>query len=556
MASSLRPRHVARYAALGALLVKHRGDLRAQPNHDGLIPDDDAAASPEDAAALVDALESMGPTFVKLGQLLSTRADLLPPVYLEALSRLQDDVAPFGFAEVEQIVEAEIGARLSKAFQSFDHQPMASASLGQVHRAVMRDGRPVAVKVQRPGIRAQVVEDMDVIEELAGFVDEHTRVGDRLRFRSMASEFRRSLVAELDYRREAENLRVLARDLAGYDRIVVPLPIDDYTTTVVLTMDLIDGRNVASLGPLAQMELDGRSLAEQLFRAYLDQILVHGFVHADPHPGNVLLTTDGRLALIDLGMVVRVAPELQDRLIRLLAAVSEGQAAVAADVLVTMGDRGPDFDLDEYQRQIATLVAGNQSTTVGQLQAGVVVGELARAAASAGLRPPVEMTMVGKALLNLDEVARILDPSFDPNEAIRQHTADIVRNKLLASASPANVLHAVMDAKEFAERLPGRVNKVMDALAEGELTLNVQGVDEAELMRGIQKLANRVTTGLVVAALIIGAAMVMRIETDAQLFGYPTLAIVLFLVATLAGLWLVVTSLLSDLPQHRRRKRR
>ena len=346
----------------------------------------------------------------------------------------------------------------------------------------------------------------------------------------------------------------MAANLAGYDRIVVPLPIDDYTTSCVLTMDYVEGRNVSSIGPLGQMELDGRPLAEQLFRAYLDQILVHGFVHADPHPGNVLVTSDQRLALIDLGMVVHVRHDLQDSLIRLLASVSEGRADEVSEVLIQMGDEAPDFDADAYRRQIAVLVEGNQSVTVGQLDAGVVVGELARAAAASGLRPPVEMTMIGKALLNLDQVARILDPTFDPNAAIREHTAGILRQRLLASASPASILHAAMDAKEFAERLPGRVNKVMDALAEGQLTLNVQGIDEAELMRGIQKLANRVTTGIVVAALIIGAAMVMRIDTEAELFGYPTLAIVLFLVATVAGLWLAVTSIMNDLPQRRRRR--
>jgi predicted unusual protein kinase regulating ubiquinone biosynthesis (AarF/ABC1/UbiB family) len=543
----LDPRHLGRYAGIGGLLLKHRGDLLGR--------DDPETATPEDANALVDDLESMGPTFVKLGQLLSTRADLLPPVYLDALARLQDDVEPFGFAEVEAIVEAEVGARLSKAFASFDHEPMACASLGQVHRAAMRDGRPVAVKVQRPGVRSQVVKDMEAIEELAAFVDAHTRTGDQLRFASMVGEFRRSLMAELDYRKEAENLRTLASLLADHDRIVVPLPIDDYTTSTVLTMELIEGRNVATLGPLAQMEIDGGPLADQLFRAYLDQILVHGFVHADPHPGNVLLTDSGDLALIDLGMVVRVSPALQDQLVRLLAAVSEGQAVEAADLLVEMGERTPQFDLARYRDEVGRLVVENQTVTVGQLQAGVVVGELARAAAAAGLRPPSEMTMIGKALLNLDQVACILDPDFDPNAAIRSHTAEIVRQKLLASATPGNILHAAMDAKEFAERLPGRVNKVMDALAEGELTLNVQGIDEAELMRGIQKLANRVTTGIVVAALIIGAAMVMRIETDAELFGYPTLAVVLFVVASVAGLWLVVTSLLNDLPPRRRKRR-
>jgi predicted unusual protein kinase regulating ubiquinone biosynthesis (AarF/ABC1/UbiB family) len=372
----------------------------------------------------------------------------------------------------------------------------------------------------------------------------------------MVEEFRAAITAELDYLQEADNLRTMGEVLSQYDQIVVPQPVDDYTTSLVLTMDYVEGRNVSSLGPLAQLDFDGSALAEELFRAYLDQILVHGFVHADPHPGNVLVTADGNLALVDLGMVVRVSPTLQDDLLRLLAAVSEGQAAQAGDVLIGMGERTDTFDADLYQQQVTRLILDNQAVTVGQLEAGVVVGELARAAAASGLRPPPEMTMIGKALLNLDEVARILDPKFDPNAAIRAHTSEIVSRKLLASASPANVLHAAMDAKEFAQHLPGRVNKVMDALAEGQLTLNVQGIDEAELMRGIQKLANRVTTGLIVAAMIIGAAMLMRIQTDVELFGYPALAILFFLGASVIGLWLVVTSLVNDLPQRRGRRRR
>jgi predicted unusual protein kinase regulating ubiquinone biosynthesis (AarF/ABC1/UbiB family) len=430
---------------------------------------------------------------------------------------------------------------------------MASASLGQVHRAVLRDGRAVAVKVQRPGIGAQVRDDMEVIEELAAFVDEHTRTGDRLRFAAMAAEFRRSILTELDYRKEAENLRRLAADLRDHQRIVVPLPIDDYTTSAVLTMQLIQGRNLGSIGPLGRMELDGAELARALFRCYLDQILVHGFVHADPHPGNVLLTDDGDLALIDLGMVVRVAPGLQDQLVRLLASLSEGQASEVAALLVEMGEQGPSFDREGYDRDIKLLLERNQALTVGQLETGRVVGELVRAAATNGLRPPVEMTMVGKALLNLDQVARILDPDFDPNAALRDQTAEILRSKLLASASPASVLHAAMDAKEFAERFPGRINKVMDALAEGQLTLNIAGIDEVELMRGVQKLANRVTPGLVVAAHIVGGAMVMRVEGGPELFGYSAVAVVLFAVAAVIGIWLLVTSVLNDLPQRRRR---
>jgi predicted unusual protein kinase regulating ubiquinone biosynthesis (AarF/ABC1/UbiB family) len=552
MATSLKAQHLGRYKDIAMLLVKHG---RADGIRD-FDPDDPTRGevSEDDARKLVEDLEAMGPTFVKLGQLLSTRADVLPPVYLEALARLQDDVEPVGFDVIEQVVTSEVGARISKAFTSFESTPLASASLGQVHRAVLRDGRPVAVKVQRPGVREQVIDDMEVIEELAAWVDEHTALGRSFAFGAMVEEFRRSIMAELDYRLEADNLRQLGAHLAGYDRIDVPQPIDDYSSALVLTMELVDGRNVGSLGPLAQQEIDGSALASQLFDAYLDQILIHGFFHADPHPGNVLLTTEGRLALIDLGMVARIGPDLQDELVRLLLALSEGHGREVAHVMAGLGEKRREWDEARFERDIVYLVDQQQALTIGQVQAGRVVGELSRIAGECGLRPPPELTMLGKTLLNLDEVAKKLDDDFDPNAAIERHVGEIMRRKMLQSASPANLLSAAMDAKEFAEKLPGRVNKVMDALAEGQMTLNIQGIDEKELMRGIQKLANRVTAGLVIAALIVGAAMLTRIETESELLGYPTLAIVCFLVAGLAGVWLVASSLLHDLPQRRARR--
>ncbi len=498
----------------------------------------------------------MGPTFVKLGQLLSTRADVLPPAYLKALSRLQDNVVPLPFDDVELVVTTELGVRLSRAFLEFGARPVAAASLGQVHRAVLRDGRVVAVKVQRPDIRDRIVDDMEVIDELASFVDEHTQLGRRYGFAAMVEEFRRSLMAELDYRLEATNLSAIHRNLAHYPRIVVPEPVVDYSTARVLTMDWVSGRNLSALGPLGRLELDGRDLARDLFLAYLDQILVDGFFHADPHPGNVLLTDDGRLALVDMGMVARVAPDMQDALIKLLLATSGGRGADAADVMVRLGDPLAGFDPAAFRHRIDNLVSQNLTASVGDVQAGDLVGQILQAAGESGLRIPSELTMMGKALLNLDEVARILDPSFEPNRTIEEHAGELMHKKMLQSASPTHFLSAALDAKEFAERFPGRVNKVMDALAEGQLTLNVQGIDEKELMRGIQKLANRLTTGLVVAALVIGAALIMRVNARPKLFGYPAVAIVLFGLAAAAAAWLLISIAVSDLPQHRRRRAR
>jgi ubiquinone biosynthesis protein len=546
---TVSPTHLGRYKDIAALLVKHRHLLRAT-DADAAPPDDEATGS--DADELARGLEELGPTFIKLGQLLSTRADLLPPAYLRALARLQDRVEPFGFAEVERIVGEQLGVRMADGFRTFDHRPLASASLGQVHRAELRDGRPVAVKVQRPGIRDQIVQDMDAIEEIATLADRHSETGRRLGFADMVAEFRTSLMAELDYRQEAANLRALGEDLADHPRIHVPQPVPDYCTDVVLTMDFVEGRSIGAIGPLGLMDVDGPALALALFRAYLDQILVHGLFHADPHPGNVMVTADGDLALLDLGMVARVEPQMQDRLVTLLLALGEGRGREAADVAIAIGRPLDGFDAERFRTSASELVGRSAGADLGELQAGAMIAELTQMAGSCGLRLPAALTMLGKALLNLDEVARKLDPTFSPNDAIRQEGAEVMRKKLVQSASPGNILAAAMDAKEFAERLPGRVNQVMDALAEGQLTLNVQGIDERDIMRSVQKLANRVAGAVIVAALIIGAALIMRIETDAELFGYPAMAIVLFLIAAAFAIGMLISILLSDLPQRRR----
>ncbi|MEJ7765227.1 MAG: AarF/UbiB family protein, partial [Acidimicrobiales bacterium] len=237
MALSLRAQHLGRYRDLARLLVKYgRSDLVRQAGMDDLAePDGSEPGIPPKAEELAKDLENLGPTYIKLGQLLSTRADLIPPAYAKALSRLQDSVDPFSSEEVERIVSSELGFRISKGFATFDLEPLASASLGQVHRATMRDGREVVVKVQRPGIRERIAADMETLTELAQFADDHLESGRRYGFADLLGQFRRALSGELDYRREAANLTALGRILRPYDRLVVPEPIGDYTTSTVLT---------------------------------------------------------------------------------------------------------------------------------------------------------------------------------------------------------------------------------------------------------------------------------------------------------------------------------
>ena len=496
---------------------------------------------------LAEDLEAMGPTIIKLGQFLSTRTDDLPASYVEGLSRLQDHVEPIPFGEVEQIVTEDLGVRISKAFDSFENEPVAAASLGQVHRAVVRGGGMVAVKVQRPNIRERIRADLESLETIAGLLDRNTEVGKRTSFRSMLDEFRRSLMRELDYRQEARNLTALGTNLARFSGIVVPSPVPDYVTQRVLTMEFVHGRKVTALGPLARMELDGAPLAEELCEAYLHQILVDGFFHADPHPGNIFLTDDGRLAFLDLGMVAHIGPSMQETLLQLVMAISEGRGEHVADLMLQMGTPVAEVDHEAITREIVQLVLQVQGLPLRDIALGRLLFNASRIASDGGYRMPRELTMLSKTLLNVDEVARRLDPEFDPNAAIRRNASKITRDRMLKSFSPGRMFDSLLEFKSLFEKLPRRLNQLADAIADNRVRIRVDAINEPLLMEGLQKIANRITVGLVISATIVGAALLMRIDTEFRNLGYPGLAILFFLGAGAAALWLVVNIALHDL---------
>jgi ubiquinone biosynthesis protein len=548
MALLLKPDRLKRYKDVAMLLIKYgRSDLISKAGlEDSVLPEELESATAASADELAADLERLGPTFIKLGQLLSTRGDLLPEAYLEALSRLQDRIEPFKFEEIERIVTSELGVRISKAFSDFDPMPIAAASLAQVHRATMRDGRSVVVKVQRPNIRELIVDDLEALGEIAEFLDAHTELGKRYEFANMLTDLRKSLLRELDFTVESQNLIAIAENLDEFDDIVIPDPIEDFTTTRVLTMDYIPGKKITELSPLRLLEIDTLGLANEFFRAYLKQMLVDGLFHADPHPGNVFLTPDDQIGLLDLGMVGRVTRTFQDNLLRLLLAISEGRGDDAAEAAIKMGEPKEGFDRTAFTRRVADLVADNADAVLSRLNAGKVTLEITRISADCWFRLPSEFTMIAKTLLNLDKVVYTLDPSFDPNVIIRERATEILERNIIRSISPSNLLAGAVDIKEFAEKLPSRVNRILDAIGNNDIRFKVDAIDEKVVLDGLQKVANRITLGLVVAALIVGAAMLMRVETSFRIFGYPGIAMILFMLAALAGLGLALTILFYD----------
>ena len=555
MGISLKSEHLKRYKDIAWLFMKYgRSDLVKQSGLEEALDEESAvateAAAPE-AEELATDLEKMGATFIKLAQLLSTRADLLPMPYLEALTRLQDDVEPISYDAVEQTIQTELGVRISKAFPEFDPVPIAAASLGQVHRATTHEGRAVVVKVQRPGVREQIVGDLEALADVAKFLDSHTETGRRYEFQPMLAELRKSLLRELDYRQEARNLVTFGDNLKEFASLVVPRPVDDYTTSRVLTMDYIQGRKITALTPLARLELEGAELAEQFFHAYLKQMLIDGFFHADPHPGNVFLTEDNRIALIDLGMIGRITPRMQENLLQLLLAISEGRGDEVADLTIKMGEPKEEFDEPGFTRLISDLVVQHQDASLTEIDAGRVAIEITRIAGERGFRLPVEFALIAKTLLNLDQVVHTLDPTFDPNASIRRHATEIMQQRLMQSLSPGNLFTTALEMKGLLEKLPGRINNLLEAIANNQLQIKIDAIDEARLMEGLQKIANRITLGLVLAALIIGAAMLMDIPTSFTLFGYPGLAIIFFLLAAGGALVLAFNILFYDEKGHK-----
>lgn len=544
-----QPHGLARSAQILHFLLKYRSagvfsglDLDAAvAQADQPLP---AEGKPEE---FVRDLEALGPTFIKIGQALSTRPDMVPPPYLAALERMQDQVAAADPDALLAVVEHELGVRPSKLFAEFDRKPLGSASLSQVHRAVLRDGREVAVKIQRPEIAQAIRSDLDLLSTLAASADRATRIGKRLRFADWVHEFRKTMLDEIDFRLEATNLERFAEHLQPYTALFVPRPVWDLTRRRVLTMDLVKGTKITALDGVRRTEQSLRLPASDLLRGYLDQTFVYGEIHADPHPGNLLVTDDGRLAIFDLGMVAHVPPKQRGRLLKLLFSAIDGRGEEVADEVIALGVRLEDFDEDRFVREVGQLVARYAAHSETELfSEGRLVLQLSLLGAACGLRTPPELNLLGKTLLNLESACALLDPEMKIRETVEQHLERMMRARIRRSLSPAHLAGEAMELQGLLQEAPRKVSTLLSLLAENRLQMRVTGLEESHLMENLQKIANRIATGVIVAALILASAYLMRADIGPRLFGYPAVALVLFVIASLLGLVIVLTALRKD----------
>ncbi len=550
----LKTKHFGAYRDLLMLFTRYgRKDFKlALQAEDLLVPQDETALEPDvqqRAQAFAHALQKMGPTYVKFGQLISTRPDIVPQEYINALESLQDSVTPFSFAEVEQTVESELGVRISKAFESFEATPLAAASLGQVHRAVLRDGREVVVKVQRPNVREQVRTDLEVFSEIATVLENHSDVGSKMNLVGAIEQARLTLLSELNYLQEARNTDSIRANLAEFPLIYVPEVVHDFSTSRVLTTELVKGRKVSKLTSLALIDRNYSALAAVLTQAYLKQICVDGFWHSDPHPGNVFVREiegEAQVVLLDFGMVSRISHEFQDEIIKLLLAISSNRGTEVAETCMRVCEVLERFEPTKFVREISAIVATVHDVRSTDINVGQLIFNLIAIANNNELKAPPELSMLGKTLLHLDGITRKLDADFDPQEVIRDYAERLITQKLQQKFNPRNFYPALLDLNQLALELPHRAREIIDMTAAGKLTMGIKVAQAEEFLSGIHKVANRITVGVVIAALLISSSLMTRVPTRFQLFGYPGLAMLGYLAAFAAAAYLVVTTLMND----------
>jgi ubiquinone biosynthesis protein len=593
----LSPRHLPRLAAIVGLFTRYGlRDVARQQGLLALIDEEDEELPPEaqserheHAVAFRNRLVELGPAYVKLGQVLSTRPDLLPEPYIRELERLQDDVGRLPLDEVERTIEAELGGRLSKLFESFDPEPLGTASLGQVHAASLRGGREVIVKVQRPNIRASLADDVEFFHELAQFMAAHTGVGSRVDVIGVIQQLERALADELDYRIEARNAATFRKMLAEYPRLLVPKVIEAYTTERVLTMERVHGIKVNAVPPITRIEHDFTPVADELTRAYLKGITIDGFFHADPHPGNVFVVLRGmrnprtpaevaredrrdevrqaatpmarieveaiaaaapepadvdvRLALIDFGMTARLSAAMRDAATRLLMALGDHRGDDVAATLIELGEPGTEFDRGGFTQQVATMVARNLDLTAAEVEAGRVLFDMIDLSYRSGLRLPAELTLLAKALFNLDGVTRELDPTYQPLETIREFGNQIAMSRAQRDMSPRRVYQLAMESGDLLSALPHRLDQITARLANNDLTTKVDVPQLPALILALQKVANRIFSGLVLAGLLIASAMLLQY--------WRALGTIGFVIAAVLALYMVLTIMVTDRKRER-----
>jgi ubiquinone biosynthesis protein len=490
------------------------------------------------------ALQELGPTFVKFGQAISTRADLLPEELVAELSRLQDEVPPLPPGVAVATVESELGGPIGGLFARFDEQPLAAASIAQVHRARLHDGSEVAVKVRRPGIEATIERDLAILGQLARLAERYLADSELYQPASLVSEFARSIRGELDLAREGRAIDRFTKNFSGDSTVRLPRVYWERTTRGVLTLEFIDGRKILDIIRAPEgydLPLIARRGSELLLR----QVLRHGLFHADPHPANVFVLPGNLIALLDFGNVGRIDRQLRHSLAGLVHAVVREDAERVTEAILDIGRPLQHLDRDQLRRDVTELLEAYSGAMLRDLSIGALLHDALVVMHRHRLQFPVDLMLLARAFVTIEGIGRQLDPSFQMIQHARPLVAEILRDRFSPSSVATGMTELGRELGEAMQSVPRDLVQIIEKARDDRLQIQFVHKNLEHFVQEMDRSSNRLSFAIVIAALIVGSSFVVQRGGGPQLFGMPAIGVVGFVAAGLFGLWLAVGILRS-----------
>ncbi len=482
--------------------------------------------SPE--AKLKDTFEELGATYIKLGQLLSMRPDLIPEAFCIELRKLQDDVKPISFLEAKRVIEYELKKPLSKLFKKFDVTPLAAASIGQVHKAVLPNGKAVAVKVQRPGIDKVIAVDIDIMYYFAHHYDKKHK-GSSFSATRIVDEFKDYTTKELNYLIEAKNATIFRQNFAKEKNIIIPKIYWELTTKKVLVMEFIEGEKLSDI-IRSNKGTNTKRIAEIFANAVMKMIYIDGFFHADLHPGNIFVLPNSRIALLDFGIVGSINENMRRRIIDMLVAMVLKDIERIAYIITKIGERTERTDIEKYEREVENIIITWHGTSLRQIKISQMLHMLFNASTENGIILPSFLVLYGKAFVTLEATGQMLYPEFNAVKYVEPYVKKVLKERY----KPKNVFKELLDktrrAAETLEEMPDEARVVLDKLKSGTFKLDIEDTEIKQLGYDIDTSSNRLAYGIISAAFIIASAMIFSTSLGPLYKGYSVISILLFII--------------------------
>lgn len=478
-------------------------------------------------------LERLGPTFIKFGQLLSVRPDLIPKEFSKELEKLQDSVPSFSFDKVKPIIEKEFGKSIEQIFLHLEKKPIASASISQVHKAILKTGEKVAVKVQRPNVKHIMETDIEVMFYFANLLERHIENIRRFKPVKIVSEFKDWTERELDFRLEARNAKRFYQNFKGSKTVHIPKVYDELTTERILTLEFIEGIELHNINEIKKRKLDFNEIMKNGFNAIMTQVFVHGIFHADPHPGNIIVMRNNSIAFVDFGIVGYFDERLKNKCMDLLYGIVEQDEDIIMDTLLSMGMESDELNYEQLKSDIGFIIQPLQGSSIKDIKVSKVLEEILDIALRHKLKVPAAFVLFGKTIITLEGVAIEYDPNFKLIETAKPFIEGIIVKRKSPFYAWKSFVHNINRYKKFAEDFPEKVERALDKIQRGTIKVDIEDTDIKKLSLEIDRSSNRVAYGLLIAALLITSAILINVQKGPTILGVPFLSFFSFFFASI-----------------------